>query len=509
MSSINRRRFLQKMSAGLAASMLVPGLKANVKAGNNRKNVLFIAVDDLRTQLNCYGKTQIKSPNIDRLSEEGLTFNNAFCQHATCGASRASLLTGLRDDSTGIIGLYPKVEEALPEHLTMPQNFKNNGYQTISLGKIYHQADDDKNSWSKKPWCALDKYFGRGYITSKSKKKVMQRRRKKVGDYWIVEDAHAEKGPATEMADVPYNGYSDGELADRAVKELRNLKNSRNPFFLGVGFRKPHLPFCAPKKFWDMYNRDEIDLAGNPFFPKGVTKYTMNGMGELEGYADTPDRIKEGGLPEKIARRLIHGYNACVSYIDFCIGLIINELEILNLREDTIIVLLGDHGWKLGEHGAWAKHTNFEIDTRVPLIIDVPGMQSEGVKSDALVELVDLYPTLCDLCELTKPDNLEVYSFTPLLKEANRPWKEAIFSQYPRSRRNANKLVMGYTVRTEKYRYVEWVHVKSGKIKTRELYDRSKDPRENTNVIDNPAYKSILVQMQKTLDRGWEGALPD
>jgi len=161
----------------------------------------------------------------------------------------------------------------------------------------------------------------------------------------------------------------------------------------------------------------------------------------------------------------------------------------------------------LGEHGAWAKHTNFEIDTKVPLIIDVPGMQSEGAKSDALVELVDLYPTLCDLCGLPKPNNLEGYSFTPLLENAERPWKKAIFSQYPRSRRNADKLVMGYTVRTEKYRYVEWMHVKSGEIKARELYDRSKDPQENTNVIDNPAYKSIVVQMQKTLDRGWEGAL--
>lgn len=506
MGSINRRTFLKKISGGIGASMLMPSLKAKNNSNNGKKNVLFLAVDDLRTQLNCYGKTQIKSPNIDRLSQEGLTFNNAFCQHATCGASRASLLTGLRDDSTGIIGLYPKVEVALPNHLTMPQNFKKHGYETISLGKIYHRADDDQKGWSKKPWRALDKYFGRGYITSESKKEVMQRRRKKVGDYWIVEDAHAEKGPATEMADVPYNGYSDGELADRAVKELRNLKNSKMPFFLALGFRKPHLPFCAPKQFWDMYNRDALDLANNPFFPEGVTQYTMNGMGELESYSDMPDSIKEGGLSESQARRLIHGYNACVSYIDFCIGLVVNELEKLNLREDTIIMLWGDHGWKLGEHGAWAKHTNFEVDTKVPLIIDVPGMKSEGAKSDALVELVDLYPTLCDLCGLPKPNNLEGYSFIPLLENANRPWKKAIFSQYPRSRRDADKLVMGYTVRTEKYRYTEWIHVKSGGIKDRELYDRSKDPQENTNVIDKPAYKSITVQMQKTLDRG-EGAL--
>jgi arylsulfatase A-like enzyme len=472
-------------------------------------NVLFIAVDDLRPQLNCYGETQIQSPNMDKLSASGMAFTSAFCQHATCGASRASLLTGLRDDSTGIIGLYPRVSDALPDHLTLPQHFKQHGYETISLGKVYHHGDDDPDGWSKKPYRPLDHFFTRGYVTDQAQQAVLQQRQKKQYGYWIVEDPAASKGPATEMADVPYNGYSDGQLADRAVEELQQCKKSDKPFFLAVGFRKPHLPFNAPKKFWDMYSRDEIELADNPFFPTGHTRYSMNGMGELESYTDTPDEIKEGDLDETIARRLIHGYYACVSYIDFCLGLILDELERLELRENTVIILWGDHGWKLGEHGAWAKHTNFEVDTRVPLIIDVPGMKAEGETSEALVELVDIYPTLSDLCGLPTPDNLEGVSFTPLLDDADKPWKKAAFSQYPRSRRDAEKLIMGNTVRTHRYRYVEWVHVKSGTVKAQELYDREKDPQENINVAEKTEYADAVKEMKTLLKQGWKGALPN
>ncbi|MBD3290584.1 sulfatase-like hydrolase/transferase [candidate division KSB1 bacterium] len=507
MKKQTRRDFIKTTTAGSIALAMM-GATGFAQSKNKKKNVLFIAIDDLRPQLNCYGETQIISPNIDKLSQSGMAFTNAFCQHATCGASRASLLTGLRDDSTGIIGLHPKVSDALPDQLTLPQNFEQHGYETVSLGKIYHHADDDLKGWSVKPWRAADNFFGRGYVTEEAKNIVIQRRRKKQYGYWIVEDPNATKGPATEMADVPYNGYSDGQLADKAVEELQRCKKSDKPFFLAVGFRKPHLPFCAPKKFWDMYSRDEIDLADNPFFPKGHNRYSMNGMGELESYTDTPEEIKEGDLDEKTARRLIHGYYACVSYIDFCLGLILAELDRLKLRENTIVVLWGDHGWKLGEHGAWAKHTNFEVDTKVPLIIDVPGMKAEGQKSEALVELVDIYPTLCDLCGLSKPDNLEGYSFAPLTNDPDKEWKKAIFSQYPRSRNNADTLIMGNAMRTHRYRYVEWVHVKSGEVRARELYDRQKDPQENINVIDDTAYADAAKEMASMLKKGWKGALP-
>ncbi len=507
MKTGTRRDFL-KMTAAGSAALALTGARSLAQSQNKKMNVLFLAVDDLRPQLNCYGETRIQSPNIDKLAQNGVTFSNAFCQHATCGASRASLLTGLRDDSTGIIGLYPKVMDALPNHLTMPQNFKQHGYETISLGKIYHHNDDDPQGWSKKPYRTLDNFFGRGYLTDEAKNAVIRRRRKKRYGYWIVEDAGASKGPATEAADVPYNGYSDGQLADKAVEELKRLKTSDNPFFLAVGFRKPHLPFNAPKKFWDLYSREDIKFADNPFFPKGHNRYSMNGMGELESYTDTPAEIKEGELDEKIARRLIHGYYACVSYIDYCIGLIIDELERLKLRDNTIIVLWGDHGWKLGEHGAWAKHTNFEVDTKVPLIVDVPGMKAEGEKSAALVELVDIYPTLCDLCGLPKPDNLEGYSFKPVLDDADKSWKKAVFSQYPRNRRDADRLIMGNTVRTQRYRYVEWVHVKSGEVRALELYDRQNDPQENVNVVEEAEYADAAKEMAALLNKGWKGALP-
>ena len=508
MNDFTRRNFL-KMTAGSAALAGLPGVVRSNPNTNKKMNVLFVAVDDLRPQLNCYGETQIKSPNIDKLSQGGMAFTSAFCQHATCGASRASLLTGLRDNSTGIIGLYPKVSDALPDHLTLPQNFKQHGYETISIGKVYHHNDDDLPGWSKTPYRPSDNFFPRGYVTEEAQAMVMQRRARKQYGYWIVKDPRAEKGPATEMADVSYNGYSDGQVADRAIEELQRCKKSEKPFFLSVGFRKPHLPFNAPKKFWDLYSRDDIKLADNPFFPKGHNRYSMNGMGELESYLDTPDEIKEGKLDEDIAKRLIHGYYACVSYIDYCLGLILDELDRLQLRDNTIVVLWGDHGWKLGEHGAWAKHTNFEVDTRVPLILDVPGMKAEGKKCNALVELVDIYPTLSDLCGLSKPDNLEGYSFTPLLDDADKPWKKAAFSQYPRSRRDAEKLIMGNTVRTQRYRYVEWVHVKSGTVKAKELYDRQKDPKENVNVVDHAEYADVVQKMQTLIKQGWEGALPE
>lgn len=485
---MNRREFLCALAAGSAMSTVGP-----VSRAGEKMNVLFIAIDDLRPQLGCYGQTQILSPNIDRLAGEGLLFERAYCQQAICSPSRTSLLTGLRPDSTGIYGLTKMVKDELPDHVTLPQQFRQNGYETVSIGKIYHHSEDDPKGWTTEPFRAME---DRGYVTEEGKRLVEENNR--------INPEAGTKGPATEMGDVPDNVYSDGKLAEFAVKEINRLKN--RPFFLAVGFRKPHLPFTAPKKYWDKYDPADIDLADNPFFPKNVTRYTMNNFGELRKYygmVKGKDRV-----PDDVARHLIHGYYACVSFIDAQVGMMLDELDRLNLRDNTVVVLWGDHGWKLGEHSSWCKHTNFEIDTRVPMIMSAPGMKAAGRKTHALTEFVDIYPTLCDLCGLPTAGNLEGHSYAPLLDDPDRPWKTAAFSQYPRNRDEPEKIVIGYTVRTRNCRYTEWKHIKSGEVRARELYDHVKDPDENVNVADQPEYATTVRNLAAILKKGWRGALP-
>jgi arylsulfatase A-like enzyme len=249
-----------------------------------------------------------------------------------------------------------------------------------------------------------------------------------------------------------------------------------------------------------MYSPDEIKLAANPFEPEGVTPYSLTNFGELRGYFGMP---KTGAVPDEQARQLIHGYSACVTYVDAQFGRLLAELERLKLRNKTIIILWGDHGWKLGEHANWCKHTNFEIDARAPMIISVPGMENADKRTSALTEFVDMYPSLCDLCGLPIPEHLEGLSFAPLLNKPNLPWKQAAFSQYPRGD------VMGYTMRTKRYRYTEWRDRKSGEIKARELYDHQKDSQENVNVIGHPGYIEDVKKLEVMMKQGWRGALPD
>lgn len=458
---------------------------------NSKKmNVLFVAVDDLRPQLGCYGKEQIISPNIDKLAEEGLVFERAYCQQAVCGPSRASLLSGCRPDTIGDYYFGVRLRDNLPDVLTLPQHFKNNGYQTLSVGKIYHHNDDDLTAWSRPPFRAEGDWKGRGYLTDEAMSQIMSGE----GD-----NGRKGLGPAFEAADVPDNAYQDGKDLEQAIKELNRLKDDQ--FFLAVGFIKPHLPFNAPKKYWDMYKRDEIDLADNPFAPEGVTEFSLTDFGELRGYFGIP---AEGEIPEEKARELIHGYYSCVSYMDALFGKLMGELERLGLKENTIIVLWGDHGWKLGEHGSWCKHTNFEIDTRAPLIVRVLGQKHKNTKTYALTEFVDIYPTLCELCDLEIPEHLEGTSFVPVLENPEIDWKKAAFSQYPRQ----NDTVMGYSVRTENYRYTEWQEVISGEVLARELYDHSIDSQENTNQAEKQEYKSIIKKMSEILNSGWEKAGP-
>jgi arylsulfatase A-like enzyme len=458
-----------------------------------RPNVLFIVVDDLRIQLGCYDLSWVKSPNIDTLAEQGLVFRRAYCQQAVCAPSRASVLSGCRPDTTRIYDLQTPLRQVMPDVLSLPQHFKNNGYETVSIGKVYHHAMDDLQGWSTTPFQSKGDWKGRGYLTDEALEAIT------ICDAEMAAKGSSRRGlgPAFEAADVADEDYHDGKDAKAAIKELKRLHKMDKPFFLALGFHKPHLPFNAPKQYWDMYDENTLPLAENPFEPEGVTPYSLTNFGELRGYFGIP---KDGDIPDDLARKLIHGYCACVSYMDAQLGKMIATLKQLGLYDNTIILLWGDHGWKLGEHNSWSKHTNFEIDTRAPMILRSTDHLTPGIHTQALVEFVDMYPTLCELCGLPVPVHCEGISLVPLLSDPLYPLKKAAFSQYPRGK------VMGYAMRTDRYRYVEWREITTDEIQARELYDHTKDAQENVNIA-NKLDDSLLEELSSQLNAGWQAAL--
>jgi len=491
---------------------------------NARPNVLFIVVDDLRPELGCYGVTNIKSPNIDSLAKSGIQFNRAYCQDAVCSPSRSSFLTGMRPDTTKVWDLKTHFRAALPDVVTLPQLFKNNGYFVQGMGKIYHGELGDESSWSvplKRPPAKL--YALPENIALNERKSAVTpakvaepddyrlpkqlKKSKPTGDE-IAGDVKTDRfdtsGPAFECADVPDDAYVDGKLADLAVSTLREMSQKSEPFFLAVGFIKPHLPFVAPKKYWDLYDPTKIELASNPFRPKGAPDYALLPGGEMRVYNGIP----KSRVPDDLARQLKHGYYACVSYTDAQVGKVLAELDRLNLRSNTIVVIWGDHGWKLGEHDAWCKHSNVENDTRAPLLLSAPGMKNVGSRTDALVEFVDVYPTLAELAGLPLPEKLEGVSLRPLLDDPKRAWKPAAFSQYPRNLSGGRHL-MGYSMRTDRYRFTRWVQRDDhSKVDAVELYDHQTDPQENTNIANDPANKELVAQLTRQWLSGWQGAKP-
>ncbi|NGM61220.1 sulfatase [Sphingobacterium sp. SGG-5] len=450
-----------------------------------RPNVLFIAVDDLRPQLGCYGDKVVQSPNIDRLAKLGVLFNRAYCQQAVCSPSRTSLMTGRRPNTTKVWDLKTHFRTTIPDVITLPQYFKNNGYHTQSIGKIYHDPRSAQDSLS---WSAPEILV----VTAKKGKYVLP-------DNLLTKSS---KAASSEIADVPDNAYIDGKVADQAVATLGKIKDK--PFFLAVGFRRPHLPFSAPKKYWDIYDRDKITLPAEREFPTNVPSYAGHNSQELRGYTD----IGKNVITDEKVKELLHGYYAAISYTDAQIGKVLDELDRLNLTGNTIVVLWSDHGFHLGEKGLWAKSTNYELDTRVPLIVAAPG-KKQGIMSNALVELVDLYPTLADLAGFQIPDNLEGVSFMPLLTQPDMPWKSAAFSQFPRPwMYKGNPNLMGYAMRTERYRYVEWRDFKTAEVRAVELYDHRLDPLELNNVAELPANAVKIKELKQKLHEGWIKAKP-
>ena len=476
-----------------------------------RMNVLFIAVDDLRPQLGCYGDPLVKSPAIDRLARGGLVFNHAYCQQAVCSPSRTSVLTGLRPDTTHIYDLFTHFRKFVPDVVTLPEHFKKNGYHTQGMGKIYHGGLDDPQSWSVPHWmpkqnllgyskpetlAAIDKQREHMAAQGQQMEDRVVERDPKTGLPLRIKTRVVPRGPAWEDPEVADDKLPDGQIAEHAIETLRGLKGK--PFFLAVGFLKPHLPFVAPKKYFDLYSLDAIKLAANSNPPLDVPDLAMSDWGELRQYQGMP---KKGPLSDEIAKQLVRGYHAATSYVDAQIGRVLDELDRLGLRDRTIVVLWGDHGWHLGEHGLWCKHTNFEEATRSLLILIAPGHKAAGVHTEAFVEFVDMYPTLCELCGLPLPDGLEGMSMVSLLDDPNRPWKKAAFSQFPR--RNT----MGHSVRTSQWRYTEWAE--RGKEPAGvELYDHQTDPGENVNLAGRPDMKERVAELKRLLHGGYKAALP-
>ena len=465
------------------------------ESSDSRPNILFIAVDDLRPELGCYGKEAIHAPNIDQLAATGVVFERAYCQLAVCNPSRVSIMTGLRPDSTRVWDLATQFRHTIPDAVTLPQHFMKNGYHAVSYGKIFHNPWPDNESWSEPhAWPKKSSLWSKD-----ARKRHAEYREKMRNDGRSEKKIARMRAEATEIVDTPDHEHIDGAIAEQTLSAMKRLAKQDKPFFLATGFVRPHLPFVVPRKYWDLYDRNTIPVAANQFLPKSSPAFAMNTMYELRDYFDfdgTPSP-SQGSLTESEQRRLKHGYYASVSFVDALIGRLLSELDSLGLTDNTIVVLWGDHGWKLGEHNSWCKQSNYEIDARVPLIIRAPNAEGNGQTSKALVELVDVYPTLCELAGLHVARQLEGKSVAPLLSNPDRNWKGAAFSQF--QRRNGDVPLMGYSMRTDRYRYIEWQDRRSREVVATELYDHDIDPQENENVADNARHLELLTNLSDQL----------
>jgi len=519
MPSLSRRELLTQGLLAGAYALFGPAcarISPPRAMGQSRRrlNVLFIAVDDLRPQLGCYGTPLMRTANIDALAKQGTVFRRAYCQQAVCNPSRASLLTGLRPDTTRIYDLQTHFRLNRPDAVTLPQYFKQNGYRTQGLSKIFHGGLDDPQSWSDPHWSPKAQTYiapnvlaeleadtksalARGQILEKEPALTDP----KTGLVLKLSSRTAVHGPVWESGDCPDNRLADGKTADKAIELLNEYHLKNQPFFLSVGFIRPHLPFVAPKKYFDLYPPESIRLADNPFAPDGAPECAFPNPQEPRAYKDMP---KEGPIPESKQREMIRAYCACVSYIDAQVGRVVGELDRLGLRDETAICLWGDHGWHLGENSVWGKMTNFERSAHAPLIITSPRQSRKGAGTNALVEFVDIYPTLCELAGLPVPETLEGTSLVPVMQNPTRRWKKAAFSQ-EHSRR---KGIMGYTMRTDRYRYTEWLSPEKALI-ARELYDHDRDPDENVNLAERAGNGKLVESLAKMLHAGWRAARPD
>ncbi len=441
-----------------------------------RLNVLFIAVDDLRPELGVYG-SRAQTPHLDELASEGVVFQRAYCNQAVCGASRLAVMLGLYPEHTDERTFHVRDwRKRWPDVLTLNQHLTASGYTTVGLGKIYHGTGGpgvDPEHWTR--WLGV-----RGAVTYADPENA--RAHAEAGKRLRPGSSSSRlRGPMTEFADVEDTTYADGLRAEFAVEQIGQLAEGKKPFFLAVGFTKPHLPFIAPKRYWDLYERESFDLPDNLGLPPGYPEWAANvHAGEMSAYCDRP-----AGAPatfsQDLNRRLLHGYFACVSYMDAQVGRLLQALDDHEVAEKTVVIFWADHGWKLGDHQSWCKHTNFECDTQVPLIVRYPN-KARGAESTALVELIDLYPTLCAWLDLKTPAHLQGKSFAALLDDPAADHRESAYSSYPHTAKGEAGRVIGHSIRTSTHRYTEWWQRGTDRVVDSVLTDIEKDPGETTRV---------------------------
>lgn len=529
------KKFNQVFQLFIIALAILDTTTPIIAQQKSKSNVLFIAVDDLKPVLGCYGDKLIKTPNIDRLAKMGTVFLNNYCQQAVCGPTRASLLTGMRPDVTKIRDLHTKMRDMNPDIVSIPEYFISQGYTTSGIGKIFHPSCVDKKydpqSWSIPFLVAKESDYSNGLPVQKhyqspelkAKEEVVSanedgKGKKKNKKEEVDEDGGGARGPAFECLDLPDDAYDDGVSAKLAVKQIEMLSASKKPFFMAVGFRKPHLPFVSPKKYWDLYNREDMPIAEFQEHAANGKDFEYQYPGELTNYSGVKEFAKfdkndrnEFGLAIEKQKELVHAYYAAVSYTDAQVGILLNTLEKLGTLNNTIIVLWGDHGWHLGDHDMWGKHTNFEQATKTPLIIAAPGLKAGQTKS--MTEFVDVFPTLCELSGGVVLGNLDGKSLVPVMKNNKMSVKEYAMSQYPRKMSKSDIKIedgkgklMGYSMRTEQYRYTVWLKdftsdqaYNANKVYAKELYDYVKDPLEKVNVSNDINYAVIAADLDKKM----------
>ena len=494
-----------------------------------KPNILFIAVDDLKPIMGCYGNKLIKTPNIDRLARMGTVFSRNYCQQSVCGPTRASLMTGMRPDYTKVWDLKTQMRDVNPDIVTLPQYLISQGYNTIGTGKIFHPSSAIKKidpvSWNLPYIEPVDSDYANGlgkpangqYQKPENKAMFLVKRERVKRDD-DDEMPTSIKGPSIENYDVPDHAYDDGVITIKAKAQMIKLHQDKKPFFLAVGYHKPHLPFVAPKKYWDLYRREDMPLADFQEHALNAPELAYHKSGELRNYTDIPAfaMFNEPGnhlrLKTEKQSELIHGYYAAVSYMDAQVGILLNALDSLGTLKNTIIVLWGDHGWHLGDHDLWEKHTNLEQATRSPLIIAAPGFKPGPTSS--LSAHLDIFPTICDLAEVPVPGHLQGKSLKPVMQHKKSSVNKFSMSQYPRKlskeemkkKNYSSNAMMGYSMRTDKFRYTIWMNdftssttFSENKVYATELYDYVKDPGEKYNVIDDKAYANVAKDLRKEM----------
>ena len=460
-------------------------------------NVLFIMIDDLRPELGAYGSTAVKSPNIDSLASEAVLFANAYVNVPVCGASRASMVSGIRPTEKRFVGYQARIDEDAQDAETLFGYLKNQGYYSESIGKILHFSEDSKADWSAPPWNPKAKIKRLGHRNYQSAENIASFLKDRVG-------------PAYEAADVPDNHYFDGMIADQAMASLESVSQRDQPFFMAVGFLKPHLPFTAPLRYWDLYREDDIDLASNPLMPVAAPREAMHSWGELRKFEGIPKAPHP--VPDAMAKKLVHGYLASVSYSDAQVGKLLTKLKQLNLDDNTIVIVAGDHGFSLGEHGLWVKHSPFDVATRTPLIVKLPTTLTEtsttgllsstlstrseptpnlkpGVgTAEGLVEFVDIFPTVLELLGKPKLPQLQGDSFVSQLIDVSAPGKVAVFPRWHAAD----------VIKTDRYAMTEWFD-QQGQVTARMLFDHLNDPKETINLAEHKDYKSLVADLHEQL----------